>query len=676
MRCQNLEWGSEMQDEENHTAVISATSFNELDEAESIPALVEPEGFEEVLQAQKLVSLGVLAGGIAHDFNNILTGVLGNAELALASLTPGTPVHEYVLDVELAARRAADLSRELLAYAGKEKLTVEPLDLSELIDEARQLVAVSLAKKPRITYELPRDIAAIEADATQMRQILLNLITNAAEAGRDSDNVIAVRSGEMSCDAEYLRRTWSTGELEPGPYVFLEVSDSGIGMDEETRSRIFQPFFTTKVTGRGLGLAAVVGIVQRHGGAIQVASVPEEGTRIRVLFPATDRPVAASTQSETDEEAWRGTGTVLIVDDEKPVLSVTAKMVEALGFTALTAADGREAVDIFAQHPGQIDLAIVDLTMPRLGGVEAIEEMRRLQSGMKTILMSGHSRRHMESQYAGDITGFIQKPFRMAELGLRLREALVAPIEATQRPAQDSSENDWVKLQEELAAYRNLSSEIELAQYDAALRLTRAAEQRSNKLSGRLSRISKLSAELAKELEVSEDGVRVLAAAAPFHDIGKIGVSDKVLRKPGPLSTSEWEIVKRHPLLGGELLSGLSSRVIEAAAKIALTHHERWDGSGYPCGLSGAEIPLFGRIVALADQYDALRSPRPYKPAFSHDEACDILLCGDGRTEPQHFDPEVLAAFDTARDRFAEVFDTYEIAPDYSTSNVSRQTLN
>ncbi len=379
----------------------------------------------KVQEAQKLESLGVLAGGIAHDFNNLLVGVLGNAELAMAKLAPTTPAREYLLDIEASAERAADLANQLLAYSGKGKFVVEPIDLSDLVDEIAHLVEVAVSKKAVVKYELERGLPALECDATQVRQVVLNLITNASEAIDEGVGVISITTGKMECDATYLADTFFAEGLREGTYVFVEVADTGSGMDEETQQKIFDPFFTTKFTGRGLGLAAALGIVRGHDGAIKVCSEPGRGTTIKVLFPASERAVPKPQVPEAGEATWQGEGTVLLVDDEELVRSVGSRMLTLMGFDVITALDGVEALEIYRKRTDDITLVLLDLAMPRMGGEETFSELRRVNEDVKVILSSGYNEQDSTSKFAGKgLAGFIQKPYRLDSLRQKIREVL------------------------------------------------------------------------------------------------------------------------------------------------------------------------------------------------------------------------------------------------------------
>ncbi len=381
----------------------------------------------KVLETQKLESLGLLAGGIAHDFNNLLVAVLGNAELATATLPPAAPERGYLRAIETAAERAAGLANQLLAYSGRGKFLVEPIDLSDLVEEMAHLVGVSVSKNAVVEYDLARDLPLLECDATQLRQVVINLITNASEAIGDGTGFVSIVTGQMDCDAEFLAGTLGGREMREGRYVFVEVADNGCGMDEETREKIFDPFFTTKFTGRGLGLAAVLGIVRSHEGAVRVQSEPGRGTTIRVLLPCLERSAPEPPVPEAVEEAWRGQGTVLLVDDEETVRQVGSSMIELLGFEVVTAVDGGEAVSIFRERSEDIVLVLLDLTMPRMGGAQTLAELRRIRKDVRIVLSSGYTEQDTTSTLLEEGRAvFIQKPYRIEALRDSFRQILAA----------------------------------------------------------------------------------------------------------------------------------------------------------------------------------------------------------------------------------------------------------
>jgi len=380
----------------------------------------------QMQQAQKLESLGVLAGGIAHDFNNLLMVVLGNVELALDEIPPMSPVRLKLTEITTAARRAADLSQQMLAYAGKSSFALERVVLGELVEEMAHLLKAGISKKAILNLNLERGLPPIQADPSQIRQIAMNLIINASEAIGDGDGEITVSLGTTRCDEGYLRRTETHDNLAAGLYVYLEVTDTGYGMDSKTRARIFEPFFSTKFTGRGLGLAAVQGIVRAHKGALIVSSEPGKGTTFKVLFPALeDAAERVPTDGSSTPDDWQGTGTILLVDDEQSLVALGARMLEHLGFTVLTAADGREALELYRERGKEIDLVLMDLTMPHMDGMEALAELRRLNPDVRVVVASGYSHEDVESRFAGKgIDGVLQKPYTLA----KMREALAGVI--------------------------------------------------------------------------------------------------------------------------------------------------------------------------------------------------------------------------------------------------------
>ncbi|HEX5692036.1 MAG TPA: PAS domain S-box protein, partial [Roseiflexaceae bacterium] len=376
-------------------------------------------------QTQKLESLGILAGGIAHDFNNLLTGILGYADLALLELSPRSPARDLIEAAMNGTRRAAELTAQMLAYSGKGRFVVEPLDLSALIEGMTRLLDISISKKCVLKYDLVTDLPSIMADATQMRQVIMNLVINASEAIGERSGLISIATGAMHCDHAYLYETYLDEDLPEGLYVYMEVADNGAGMSEETRARIFEPFFTTKFTGRGLGLAAVLGIVRGHKGALKIYSEPGRGTTFKALFPATELPAAASEDSRSHATEWRGSGTVLVVDDEETVRGLVRRMLERMGFTVLTAADGREAVELFRANAAHIRLVLLDMTMPHMDGEETFRELRRIRGNPITILSSGYNEQTATSRFAGKgLAAFIQKPYHFEELRAIVRKAL------------------------------------------------------------------------------------------------------------------------------------------------------------------------------------------------------------------------------------------------------------
>jgi CheY-like chemotaxis protein len=369
--------------------------------------------------------LGVLAGGIAHDFNNLLMAILGNADLALLSLSPISPARNNIEEIVKASQRAADLCRQMLAYSGRGRFVVGRYDLSEIVQEMANMLQVSVSKKATLRYRFDRDLPPVEADATQLRQVVMNLITNASDALGDASGVIEVSSGVMECDRAYLSESYLDDKLPEGRYVYLEISDTGCGMDAETRSRIFDPFFTTKFMGRGLGLAAVLGIVRGHKGAIKVYSEPGQGTTIKILLPAVEWTPADRVQIAEQSKLPPSGGTVLLVDDDQSVLDVASSMLERLGFAVLTASDGQEGLEVFRERAAEIDCVLLDLTMPRLSGEEVFREMRRIQSDVRVILSSGYNEQEVTQRFVGKgLAGFVQKPYTLAKLQEILRRVL------------------------------------------------------------------------------------------------------------------------------------------------------------------------------------------------------------------------------------------------------------
>lgn len=410
-------------DREGHAIRVTGT-HEDISERKRLEE--ERRNLESQLQhAQKLESLGILAGGIAHDFNNLLLAILGNAGLAQMELSPSSPAQPHLADIEQAAQRAADLCRQLLAYSGKGKFVIQPLDVNQLAQEMTHLLEVSISKKAVLKFRLQPGIPAIMADATQVRQVFMNLVTNASDAIGEKSGIITITSGVMDCDMAYLREAYMDSNLAEGRYVYFEVADSGCGMDRETKSRIFDPFFTTKFTGRGLGMAAVLGIIRGHQGAIKIYSEVGRGTTFKVLFPAIEEPASGYSAPSTLQIDWRGEGVVLVVDDEEAIRVLARKTLERSGFEVLLAPDGREALEVYRARMDDIRVVLLDVTMPHMDGQETFRELRRIRQDVIVILSSGYNEKEATEQFAGKgLAGFIQKPYRPHELITLMRDVL------------------------------------------------------------------------------------------------------------------------------------------------------------------------------------------------------------------------------------------------------------
>ncbi|MDD2309313.1 MAG: PAS domain S-box protein [Desulfuromonadaceae bacterium] len=383
----------------------------------------------QILHTQKLESLGVLAGGIAHDFNNILTAVIGNADLALMRINPESPAVDNLHNIEKAAARAADLAKQMLAYSGKGKFVISNHDINGLLEEMLHILQVSISKKAVLRLNRTRPLPSVEADATQIRQIIMNLVINASEAVGDKSGVIAITTGCMDCDSNYLKDVWLDENIGNGLYVFIEIADTGCGMDKETMAKLFDPFFTTKFTGRGLGMAAVLGIIRGHKGAIKVYSEPGKGSTFKILLPASGKP-AEIFNIDTRNDNWKGSGTVLLVDDEETIRGIGVEMLKELGFNVVTANDGREAIQAYKARI-DISFVILDLTMPHMDGEQCFRELRMLNPEVKVIMSSGFSELEVTQKFVGKgLAGFIQKPYKFSVL----REGVMALYPVNKSP--------------------------------------------------------------------------------------------------------------------------------------------------------------------------------------------------------------------------------------------------
>lgn len=351
--------------------------------------------------------------------------MLGHAELIKNQISPDSRLYDNVQRIIRSAHRAAGLCRQMLTYAGKGRFVTEPCSLNAILTDIRDFLEVSVSKQVHLQYRPASVSPVIDGDPSQIHQVVINLVTNASEAIGDQEGVVAISTGAVECDEEYLRNTYVDDELPDGLYAYIEISDTGIGMDEATRQVLFDPFYTTKFLGRGLGLAAVLGLVRSHRGAIIIDSEPQKGSTIRVLFPATEGDVSIEQDELIQEPSWTSWGTVLVVDDEESMLVMTRIMMEKMGFTVLTAMDGLESIEVFGNHYKDIVLVLLDITMPRLNGDDAFWELRKIRDDIPVLLLSGYGEQILSRQLleAGG-TDFIQKPYGMAELIKKMQTLL------------------------------------------------------------------------------------------------------------------------------------------------------------------------------------------------------------------------------------------------------------
>jgi two-component system, chemotaxis family, CheB/CheR fusion protein len=402
----------------NHTKVIQC----------NIRDVTERKRMEEQLrQTQKLESLGIIAGGVAHDFNNLLTPILGNASVVLSELSPSSPHRSKLENVITAGQRAADLTRQLLAYAGRGQFIVAPVHLTDLVRQMSNLVRASLPKNVQLRLDLQENLPCVQADPSQIQQLIMNLIINGAEAlGEEQGGTVVVTTEVQQVDEYYIQDAFAPKEILPGKYICLEVHDTGHGMDEETKAKIFDPFFTTKFVGRGLGLAAVSGIVRAHRGALKVYSTPGKGTTFKVLLPATEEEPLKEA-GVIPRKDLTGSGLILVVDDEDLVGRTAKTALQRYGYTVLLAEDGRSAVDVFRQIGDRVRLVLLDLNMPVMGGEETLRQLKLIHPDVRVILSSGYNETEAIRLFTdkGPV-GFIQKPYTAPQLAEKIRAALEA----------------------------------------------------------------------------------------------------------------------------------------------------------------------------------------------------------------------------------------------------------
>jgi signal transduction histidine kinase/CheY-like chemotaxis protein len=387
----------------------------------------------QVLHLQKLESLGVLAGGIAHDFNNLLAAMLGNVELALMDVAEDSPAQKSLKTALAAGRRAAKLTRQMLDYSGRGHIEVSEVNLSQMVHDLTELLKVSISKSASLELYLIEDLPVIQADTNQLQQVVVNLITNASEAIGDQQGIITITTNVCECDSNYLATSRLVVKPQPGTYVYLEVSDTGCGMDESVQEKLFDPFFTTKFVGRGLGMAGVLGVIQGHGGAIMVSSQPGKGTAIRVLLPIrpaqpTDTQLLKASSVHPLASMPMLSGTVLVAEDEPQLRTFAESLLKRMGLHVVSVSDGEQAVALFKQHAEEITFVLLDLTMPKLDGLKTLAEIRRLRPGVRAVLTSGYDGADITWHHAEQgFDAFIQKPYKLEELTRLVHQMCVPP---------------------------------------------------------------------------------------------------------------------------------------------------------------------------------------------------------------------------------------------------------
>jgi PAS domain S-box-containing protein len=403
--------------------------------------VTERRRFEErARHAHKLESLGVLAGGIAHDFNNLLTAILGSASLIQEELPHDSPLRPYADNVILASERAGQLTRQMLAYSGRGRFIVEPIDLAVQVREITALLESSITSQVELVLDLNTENILIDADSGQIQQLVMNLVINGAEAIGSASGRVVLATRLQDLDSQVISDNLAGDPLDPGTYILLQVQDTGAGMDEATIARIFDPFFTTKFTGRGLGLAAVLGIVRGHRGAIKVYSNPGKGTTFNVFFPiATGQLLAKPAPKVSD---FHGSATVLVVDDELVVQKLARSTLERYGYRVVVASNGKEALDLLSAPGVSVSVVLLDMTMPVMGGKETLSRLKAIRPSLKVIASSGYNEIEALRRFGAGVDGFLQKPYRALQLMEKVKLTLLTEQPADRETTPPSHRNE------------------------------------------------------------------------------------------------------------------------------------------------------------------------------------------------------------------------------------------
>lgn len=373
-------------------------------------------------------AIGTLAGGLAHDFNNLLTAILGNTQLALRQLAPDDPLQLRLIDVEKAGNRAAVLTRQLLAFSRRQHLERRIINLNDTIAEIMKLLQRIIGEDVEVRVKAAPTLCPVFADPAQIEQVIMNLGVNARDA-MPQGGQLTIETSNVELDESYRRKY---PYIQCGKYVEIRVSDTGSGMDKETQAHIFEPFFTTKEVGRGtgLGLSMVYGIVKQHGGHINVYSEVGHGTTFKVFLPIADKAVEKETQA-VQLPLLGGTETILVAEDEETLRNLARDVLEGMGYTVLLAKNGEDAVEMYEQNRARIDMLLLDVVMPRMGGWEAYERIRALGGDVPLIFMTGYSSETVQSRFVKQNKSMeelgavvLQKPYNVEGLGRKIREVL------------------------------------------------------------------------------------------------------------------------------------------------------------------------------------------------------------------------------------------------------------
>jgi PAS domain S-box-containing protein len=376
---------------------------------------------QQLMQSQKLEAVATLTTGIAHDFNNLLSAIIGNAEMALMDLGKEEPLYEVMVEINEAAKRAASLTRQLLAFSRKQILQPEIFDLNNVIRGMDKILRRIIGEDVEIQTILSADLGRIETDVVQIEQILMNLIINAKDA-MPTGGKITIETANVELDEVYAA---SHVAVVPGAYVMLAVSDTGCGMTKEDQARIFEPFYTSKKKGTGLGLSTVYGIVKQSNGNIWVYSEPGKGSAFKIYLPRMEKPGSGTKKAVKKRQSLRGSETILVVEDDEMVRNMVLSALRRYGYTVLMAADGQEALLISREHEGSIDLVLTDVVMPRMSGKEVAEEIETIRQEMKVLYMSGYTDNAIVHHgVLQEGVAFLQKPFPPESLLSKVREVL------------------------------------------------------------------------------------------------------------------------------------------------------------------------------------------------------------------------------------------------------------